>query len=213
MAWLPKRFPAGRPPGSGDSNNFYRKSVYTKELGEPQSIFPRNGSDDVEVLAFPRDFSLIDPAGNGFVLLTNGMSDRRMATPSTAGENIERRAELMWYVREPDSNIISNLKWLAEYPFIDNTWLGFGHRIEMPWSPVSGTDFRIFMFLTPIIAPDKRIAEALTIDDDDVTILCVHLISAAEYEFIKTVGLDPFLDMLDKRHYPTVLDPKRTSYV
>lgn len=101
MAWLPKRIPAGGPPGSGDSNNFYRKSVYTKELGEPQSIFPRNGSDDVEVLAFPRDFSLIDPAGNGFVLLTNGMSDRRMATPSTAGENIERRAELMWYVREP----------------------------------------------------------------------------------------------------------------
>lgn len=118
----------------------------------------------------------------------------------------------MWYVREPDPNIISNLKRLAEYPFIDNTWLGFGHRIEMPWSPVTGSDFRIFLFLTPIIAPDKRIAEALTIDDDDVEILCVHLISGAEYEFIRTAGLDPFLDMLDERHYPTVFNPKRTSY-
>ncbi|ANT51396.1 suppressor of fused domain protein [Mesorhizobium amorphae] len=213
MARFPKGLFTSDPPRSGNSNNLYRRSVYTEELGEPHSIFPGNGPDDVEVLAFPRDFSLIDPAGNGFVLLTNGMSDRRMSIPSTAGENTDRRAELMWYVREPDPNVISNLKWLAEYPFIDNTWLGFGHRIEMPWSPVSGSDFRIFLFLTPIIAPDKGIAEALTIDNDDVTILCVHLISGAEYEFIRTARLDAFLDILDEHHYPIVFDPKRTSYV
>ena len=213
MGWLPKRFRAGGPPGPRGSNSLYRKSIYTKELGEPVQSFPSTGPDDVEVLAFPRDFSLIDPAGKGFVLLTNGMSDRHMAIPSTAGKNMERRAELMWYVREPDPNIISNLKWLAEYPFVDNTWLGFGHRIEMPWSPVSGSDFRIFLVLPPIIAPDKRIAEELTIDGDDVTVLCVHLISGREYEFIKASGLDAFLDRLDECHYPIVFKPERKSCV
>jgi len=213
MGWLPKRFLAGKPLASGGSNNLYRRSVYTKELGEPRRVFPGNGPDSVEVLAFGRDFSLIDPAGDGFVLLTNGMSDQRMAVPSDASGDIRRRAELMWYVREPEPNILSNIRWLAEYPFIDDTWLGFGHRIAMPWPPVSGSEFRTFLFLTPIIAPDQRIAERLTIDNDDVAILCVHLISGMELDFIKTTGLDAFLDMLDDRDYPHVFNAGRKSCV
>ena len=213
MARLPKISLGGEPPASGGSNNLYRRSVYVEELGEPDRVFPGNGPDNVEVLAFGRDFSLIDPTGDGFVLLTNGMSDRRMAAPSSAGENIKRRAELMWYVRELEPNIINNLRWLAEYPFIDETWLGFGHRIAMPWPPVSGSEFRTFLFLTPIIAPDQRIAEGLTIDNDDVAILCVHLISGMELDFIKTSGLDAFLDILDEHDYPLVFNPERKSCI
>jgi hypothetical protein len=215
MARLPglKRFLGGEPPKSGGSNSEYRRSAYTEELGEPARVFPANGPDSVEVLAFGRDFSLIDPVSDGFVLLTNGMSDRRMAVPSTVGDGINRRAELMWYVREPEPKILSNLRWLAEYPFIDNTWLGFGHRIAMPWPPASGSDFRTFLLLTPIIAPDQRIAERLTIDDDEVAILCVHLISGMELDFIKTKGLDAFLDVLDEQAYPVVFNPARQSYV
>jgi hypothetical protein len=67
--------------------------------------------------------------------------------------------------------------------------------------------------LTPIIAPDKRIAEGLTIDNDDVEILCVHLISGMELDFIKTKGLDAFLDILDERDYPVVFNPVRKSCV
>jgi len=212
MVRLPKIF-AGGPPASGGSNSAYRRSAYVEELGEPKRVFPSNGPDSVEVLAFGRDFSLIDPAGDGFVLLTNGMSDRRMAVPSNAGENTKRRAELMWYVREPEPNILSNLRWLAEYPFIDDTWLGFGHRIAMSWPPVSGSEFRTFLLLTPIIAPDQRIAERLIIDNDDVAILCVHLISGMELDLIKTKGLDAFLDILDEHDYPFVFKPERKSCV
>jgi hypothetical protein len=208
-----KRFSAGEPPASGDSNNAYRRSVYIEELGEPDCVFPGNRPESIEVLAFGRDFSLIDPAGDGFVLLTNGMSDRRMAVPSRAGEDIKRRAELMWYVREPEPNIVNNLRWLAEFPFIDETWLGFGHRIPMPWPPVSRSEFRTFLFLTPTIAPDQRIAEALTIENDEVAILSVHLISGIEYDFIKTAGLDAFLDVLDEHEYPPIFNPERNSYV
>ncbi|MGO8506667.1 hypothetical protein AB9F35_35710, partial [Rhizobium leguminosarum] len=39
------------------------------------------------------------------------------------------------------------------------TWFGFGHRVPMPTPTVEGCDFRTFLFLTPIIETDQRIAE------------------------------------------------------
>ena len=136
-----------------------------------------------------------------------------MPLPESAAKDHTPRAELMWYVREPTRDIVNNIRWLAEFPFIDDTWLGFGHRVPMPWPPVQGSDFKTFLFLTPIIKPDKRIAEKLTIEGERVEILTVHLISDAEYRFIKAEGLDAFLDILDNHHYPQILEPQRGSYI
>ena len=83
----------------------------------------------------------------------------------------------------------------------------------MPTPPVEGCDFRTFLFLTPIIETDQRIAEALMVENDPVEILTVNLISDAEYRFIKEKGLNPFLDMLDEEDYPPIFDPKRKSYL
>jgi hypothetical protein len=83
----------------------------------------------------------------------------------------------------------------------------------MPEPPVPGTDFKTFLFLTPIIAPDQRIAEALLVAGDPVEILTVNLISDREYELIKNNGLDEFLDLIDENDYPTIFDPSRKSYV
>lgn len=204
---------SGGQPASGEGNYPYRRSVYAAELGEPDHIFADSEPDGIEILAYGRDFSPTDDVDEGYVLLTNGMSDRRMAVPSNVSGNAARRAELMWYVREPTPDIIANLRWLAKFPFIDDTWLGFGHRIPMPQPPVSGSDFRTFLFLSPIIAPDQRLAEELMIEKDEVDVLTVHLISGTEYQLIKTAGLDPFLDMLDENDYPAIFDPQRTSYL
>jgi Suppressor of fused protein (SUFU) len=154
------------------------------------------------VHAFGRDFvpDCEEGSDEGYVLLTNGMSDRRMAVPDQA--EAEVRAELMWYVREATPEISTTLRWLASVPFIDNTWFGFGHRVPMPAPPVPGTDFKTFLFLTPIITPDQRIAEALSIAGDPVEILTANLISDREYELIKNEGLDGFLDLLDENDYP-----------
>ena len=69
------------------------------------------------------------------------------------------------------------------------------------------------MFLTPIIGPDKQIAEALEIAGDPVEILTVNLISDRELALIKAGGLNEFLDLLDDNEYPPIFDPARTSYV
>ncbi|GHD24057.1 hypothetical protein GCM10016234_39930 [Tianweitania populi] len=201
---------AGNATSSVDDPFVHRRNVYIEELDEPDIVFPKE--DGVEILAFGRDFSPIESEDEGYVLLTSGMSDRAMTLPSDVGEAVRRRAELMWYVREPSDEIIGNLRWLAKYPFIDDTWLGFGHRIPMPTPPLSICSFKTFLFLTPVIEPDQAVAENLRIEEEQVEILTVNLISDGEYSFIRETGLDDFLDALDDNDYPPIFDPDRPSY-
>lgn len=204
---------SGKDSKAAPDNDAVRRSVYESELGVVDQRFARPERGGVEILAFDRDFSPTDAEDNGYVLLTSGMSDRAMAMPAQASSvDGKARAELMWYVREPTDEIIATLRWLAEFPFIDHIWLGFGHRVPMPEPPLKATDFKTFLFLTPIIQPDRRIAENLEIAGEPVEILTVNLISDAEYALIKSQGLDPFLDLLDEHDYPPIFDPARKSF-
>ena len=190
----------------------HRLAVYESELGEPELTFKDSAERRIDIHAFGRDFvpECQEGSDKGYVLLTNGMSQQRMQ--GVRGD-AKPRAELMWYVREPTPDVRDNLRWLANLPFIDTTWFGFGHRVALPWPPVAGTDFQTFLFLTPIIGPDKQIAEALAIAGDPVEILTVNLISDRELALIKAGGLNEFLDLLDDNDYPPIFDPARKSYV
>jgi Suppressor of fused protein (SUFU) len=203
---------------TGQPVNAYarRLTIYEQELGPREHTFPDTNDRLIDVHAFGRDFvpDCEEGSDEGYVLLTNGMSEQRMAVPDHIGpDKVRPRAELMWYVREPTHEIRANLHWLARLPFIDDTWFGHGHRVPMPEPIFPGTDFRTFLFLKPIIRPDQRIAEALAIAGDPVEILTVNLISGREYELIKTEGLGAFLDLLDENDYPPIFDPSRKSYV
>ena len=190
-----------------------RLAIYERELGERDHTVLDSGDSRIDIHAFGRDFVPDCEGGSdeGYVLLTNGMSEQRMTVPSQT--EARRRAELMWYVRETTPDISTTLRWLATVPSIDNTWFGFGHRLPMPAPPIAGTDFKTFLFLTPIVAPDQRIAETLAVAGDPVEILTVNLISDREYELIRREGLDAFLDLLDENDYPAIFDPARKSYV
>ena len=190
-----------------------RLAIYERELGERDHTVLDSGDSRIDIHAFGRDFVPDCEGGSdeGYVLLTNGMSEQRMTVPSQT--EARRRAELMWYVRETTPDISTTLRWLATVPSIDNTWFGFGHRLPMPAPPIAGTDFKTFLFLTPIIVPDQRIAETFAVAGDPVEILTVNLISDREYALIKHEGLDAFLDLLDENDYPPIFDPARQSYV
>ena len=200
------------------SGNSYarRLMIYEQELGPREHTFPDTKHRLIDIHAFGRDFmpDCEDGSDEGYVLLTNGMSEQRMAVPDHIGPNKAKpRAELMWYVREPSHELCANLRWLARLPFVDDTWFGSGHRVPMPEPIFPGTDFKTFLFLTPVIRPDQRIAAALGIASDPVEILTVNLISDREYALIKTDGLGAFLDLLDANEYPPIFDPSRQSYV
>jgi hypothetical protein len=200
--------------------NDYRLALYQEQLGAVDLEFgdKRNGShqsERIDVVGFERDFAEICEPGSdlGYVLLTNGMSNRRMNAPGNIDPDTPKRSELIWYVREPTRQIVTTLRWLAELPFLDDTWFNFGLRVPMPEPPITGCDFQTFLFLTPIIRRDRELAEALRIENEPVTLLTVHLISEAEYRLIRANGLDPLLDLFDERAYPPIFDPNRPSYI
>jgi hypothetical protein len=213
LSFLKKPLLNRRQPADSAGSHMQRLAIYERELGEREYTFSDASSRRIDVHAFGRDFvpDCEEGSDEGYVLLTNGMSEQRMAVPDQAEAKV--RAELMWYVREATPEVSATLRWLASVPLLDDTWFGFGHRVPMPAPPMPGTDFKTFLFLTPIITPDQRIAEALSVAGDPVEILTVNLISDHEYGLIKNEGLDAFLDLLDENDYPPIFDPARRSYV
>lgn len=194
-----------------------RTALYRRSHGEPARIFDPQDAIRIEAYAF--DFSVEDDHEDlGYVLFTNGMSDRRMHLDETAqrafdaGE-VTPRAELAWYVRKPAPRYLAHLRWLAQFPFIDETCIGSGHTVVMPEPLFERSELTAFLFLRPILGRHTRIAEALRIDGDPVELLVVHTLTAAEYERKLEGGVDGILDLFDARGYPLVLDERRQSYV
>ena len=187
--------------------------------GEPTRVFLPDDDDGVAIEAYPFDFCPDEGEEDpGWVLVTNGMSDRRMhldeeAEQAFASGEVKPRAELVWYVRELDEDYIATLRWLAEFPFIDETWLGFGHTIPMPEPIIDGTALTTFLFLTPIIGRHVELADDLLIEGEPVELLVVHLLTDAEYALKREHGTDAILTLFDDHAYPLVLDPARASMV
>lgn len=198
------------------TNHTYRSDAYRKVHGEPARVYPVE--DGVSIEAFAFDFSSEEDVEDpGYVLVTNGMSDRRMHLDAEAEEaaaegEVKPRAELLWYVRELDPRYIANLRWLASFPFLDTTWLGFGHTIPMP-EPIFGSALTTYLLLTPILHRHQELGDALEIDGDAVDLLTVHLLTPAEYALKKDEGTDAILDLFDECDYPLVLDESRPSLV
>ena len=206
------------------ANNVKRMKMYETHLGEIDQLFKETGHDEaapsVDILAFERDFSTEDDEEDlGWVLVTSGMSDRRMTLDPEAEReakddpSLRRRAELIWYVREPKPEYLAHLRWLAKFPFLDSTWLGFGHTIPLPEPIFRGSKLTTSLFLTPIIAPEQAIAEELTIQSDPVELLVVHLLTNEEHRLKQESGVDAILDLFDDNEYPLVLNERRASMV
>ena len=111
-------FNRGQPADSAGSHA-QRLAIYEQELGEREYTFSDSSDRRIDVHAFGRDFvpDCEEGSDEGYVLLTNGMSEHRMAVPDQAEAKL--RAELMWYVREATPEVCTTLRWLASLPFID----------------------------------------------------------------------------------------------
>jgi hypothetical protein len=191
---------------------------------EPEQTFLDSADAEhrVDIHAFGRNFvedcDADADAGNdpGYVLVTNGMSDRLMpAPPNGLPEGMTRAAELVWYVRDLNPEYISNLRWLAKLPAFDRFFLASGHRVPMPEPPLSFCGFQTFLFLSPIYGPDARMLSGVAVDEGEaIATLTVNLISEAEYALARREGgFGELLDLFDANDHPMVFDPQRISYV
>jgi hypothetical protein len=196
---------------------------------EPEQTFLDSADAEhrVDIHAFGRNFvedcegdddDVADAGADdeGYVLVTNGMSDRLMPAPAGGvPEGASRAIELVWYVRDLNPEYIANLRWLAKLPAFDGFFLGSGHRVPMPEPPLSFCAFQTFFFLSPIYRPDERMLSGVTVDEGEaVATLTVNLISEAEYALVKREnGFGELLDLFDANDHPMVFNPQRSSYV
>jgi hypothetical protein len=193
-----------------------RLRLYRDTLGSPDLVIAGDDEHEIDVCVFGRNFKEECEPGrdqNGYVLITNGMSDRPMNAPAGA----TRRAELVWYTRDARAPKLRFLEWLATVPFIDDTAYGFAHTMQLPVAPFKGCAFKKLLFLTPIIRRDAGLATKLARlwRRDSFELLTIHLISDAEHRFVRqgTEQLHELFDLFDANNYPRRFDPKRKSYV
>lgn len=204
---------------AADSNMMSRRlKAMVDALGDADHFDEDTDTDyPVHVYAFARNFveeGNDAPDDEGYVLVTSGMSDRAMHVPVEAMDEQSPFIELIWYVRDLNPEYVHYLRWLAKLPQIDSTWFSSSHRVPMPKPPLSFCAFKTFMFLTPISRTDDNLLKDIEIGGHVIETLCVHLISEAEYAFVKTDhGFNSFMDILDNHDYPLIFDPKRKSYL
>lgn len=225
-----KKILAGTVPAAAEPTRAQlRLQAMLDELeDEPEQTFLDSADAEhrVDIHAFGRNFvedcgadeasDDADADDEGYVLVTNGMSDRLMPAPAGGvPEGASRAVELVWYVRDLNPEYIANLRWLAKLPAFDGFFLGSGHRVPMPEPPLSFCAFRTFFFLSPIYRPDERMLSGVTVDEGEaVATLTVNLISEAEYALVKREdGFGELLDLFDANDHPMVFDPQRSSYV
>lgn len=193
-----------------------REAAFQELLGPYEGVYlpdierPAGGDiPEIAIYVFARDLG----DGPFYTLASGGMSDRRMHLPPDLPEGIPHRAELLLYVRELKDEYVALLRWLARFPFRDQTWLGFGHTVALSEAPFPGSELRHLLLLTSVVSPDRELPKRLSIEGDPVEFLWVVPITAAERDHKIKHGVHALLDLFETHDHPWVLDETRASYV
>jgi hypothetical protein len=161
---------------------------------------------DLRLLSFESEYR-----GTPFTIVaTLGMSSRPM---NVSVASALRRAELLCYLPPSLKNRTWWLAWLAEFPFIDNTWLGHGHTIHMERPLFDGSALQHLLVLPSLVRPHRNMEEHVTVDGDPVGLWWIVPITPSELEYKRARGVDALLDAFDEKGLPFVLDPARLSTV
>jgi hypothetical protein len=180
-----------------------------------QSVFGAAVSDKPHTSEYLQDLRLLSFEGEHLgapltLVATLGMSSRPMSVP--AGD-VLRRAELICYLPPSLKDNTWWLCWLAEFPFIDNTWLGHGHTIQMRKPLFEGSALQHLLVLPSLVRSHRNMEAHVTVDGDPVGLWWIVPLTNSECEYKRTRGVDALLDAFDEKGLSLVLDPARPSTV
>jgi hypothetical protein len=192
-----------------------REKAYPAFFGKKWSV-----RRDAPRAAPPIDVYVFEPGEDDFgnkrdfyTLATSGMSDAAMPVP----DGLPRRAELLLYVQKPADEHVEVLQWLARLPHAQQgTWFGGGTTMTngQPPQPIfEGGEANCYLFLFPVVGKDSELHSRLVLDGDPTVALWVVPITHPECQFILDNSLKDFLNVLDKKKHPFLLNEKRRSYV
>lgn len=191
-----------------------------RHIGKVDNVWHELISDLVHI-----DVHVVNPTTDRpyYTLVTSGMSDRPMNTPS--GEEKSQYAELMislppdWPFTqeafEQPENFwpIHMLKFLARFPHEFETWLSWGHTIpngDPPEPFADNSQLCCAILLSPaLIAEEFR---ALKIDDErTINFYSLVPIYREEMDFKLSKGTNALVDRFAKNGVTELLDLNRTN--
>jgi hypothetical protein len=148
-------------------------------------------------------------------LATFGMSLTPMVMDDRAEDTDTKRAEMIAYVKEDETELddIANwLRWAGSFPFLQEppTFLGWGHTIHMG-NVFDNSSLTTLLTLTSIVKTDNE--PVFQIENDDVAFIWVTFLTDAEYAFKKEKGVNELLGLFDEHKHSVALDRARKSYV
>jgi hypothetical protein len=193
-----------------------RERIFTKFFGKEFTVERDSDPDGppIDVFIFEPGEDARGRERDFYTLVTSGLSDAPMRVPKGVPF---RRAELILYVDKPTQQHVGVLRFLARLPLIqEKTWYSFGTTMTngRPPQPIfedSGLD--CYFFLEPVYGRDNTVHEKLEIDGDPTTMLWVVPITKAECDLILDESIGEFLNLLDRKKHPYILDEGRPSYV
>ncbi len=188
-----------------------RLKVYQANLKKPSATFRGEDLGDfkIDVLAFKKAVG----GQQGFLLVTNGMSDHRPPRPKP--DEAYPQLELLWFTRDVTPEKAEFLYWVATQPFLTQKPIEFGEFVSAPKPPLSGCESKDVTFLRPITMSEKLMHTDLALMAGYFEMLVIHLLRPQEFLHVKKSddNFNQFLDLLDKNSYPLFFDPNRPSYL
>ncbi len=180
----------------------YQDLVNGKVMVNHQTVTP----DDLRIHIF--QFPLIIEDEPGFVLLTDGMSEK----PLDPGDGSALSTELLWYVRQPTDVHFHYMRYLAKFPHLNDTCFLPGHTFQNgnPPEPIfSGSHLTTFMFLEPPFQFELDLAQKLSIENP-FKLLWIFPITDNEMAYKQEYKTAALIDRLEQLGvFEPVLDETR----
>lgn len=147
-----------------------------------------------------------------WTLITAGMSDAKQFIPKGMPFEIAPRAEILMYVKEPQTWMFNVLKTLSEMPFDKKTFLHWWHTIAygMPMTDEPSL-LTGFFLLPPYFEPEGF--NNLTIDGDKVDFIWLVPITDLEMEYKAKYGGAALDDLLRDARISPIVDEGRKSII
>jgi hypothetical protein len=147
-----------------------------------------------------------------WTLITGGMSDARQNVPADAPAYVSARTELIMYVREPKTWMLKALMDLADMPFDEESFVHYWHPASNDKPITEGSSLLTgYIFLPAFFEKDDY--NTLKLFEEEVDILWVVPITAAELAYAMDKGSEALVDKFMESDLHPVLDEDRASTI
>ncbi len=191
-----------------------REIYYEKLLGKISNKFAHDKTltqPHIDIYEIPPD----DARGRKFsTIITSGMSDLIQTLPKEIKTEECGRAEILWYMHNPERWMFNFLLILAKLPFQYKSYFWYFHTLENYFpDKYPGSSLKHIIFLPPIYE-DESFRKSLILDGTPVNFLWLFPITQEEMEYKLKNGATAFQKLvLDADIDILVFDPYRKCLV